>query len=341
MPKLPEPISLIDAALHNSDEYCPPIVTNDGNIPHVGHGRTLPLVDRWRPHYLDVSADAITDNHMRVYADSAEDVVRAIIAADNPEAAEHYSSLAAELENKLLDPPVNPVAEIGLPEDEIDLLLDEDADRTGIDELDDETQAAYEKYRAQVRDIESLQLAISDLLTGHADAFRVRAQQQVNAEAKESGLWSELSDSEREELEACADAGDAGRVPFGTPQPYEVTGIDGTTVESTRGVWTANVQLVCVRGDYAPYTPVPAPFSDATITGPDGELVAAPGEPNLSWIEVNTSEEYLDSLDRLGFVTIERHPFDAALPIMADVLAEKRDKDREVLRNEIAELSGN
>lgn len=77
------PITVEEAASLDPGQVAPPIVTVDGEHTTVGaaHGRVLPLIGNRRPYIYDVSLP----NKRRIYADTPEDVVAAMIGGEYPQ----------------------------------------------------------------------------------------------------------------------------------------------------------------------------------------------------------------------------------------------------------------
>lgn len=314
----------------------PPLVTSDGDHDEVGaaHGRVLPMVGRWRPYVVDVNATHLTGDGTRVYADAADDAVAVLVGGDAPAA---IAELHAARDGLGPDPAPEPT----LTRDELILVGADDADDdalAAVDELDPETQQAYDEYRAQRERLEVAQMRVAALLTDHATGVRVQLQQQLNTAAVDDGRWARLDEDERDELTACAATGEQGRRPFGIPEMVPFFDEDGEEAgEVARGEWRADVQLACLRTDYLPFTGTVAPLSVVAETGPGGSQFWAPGDPNLVWLNPANPAEYLQSLDSAGLVEVTERPVDHAVELMRPWLNEKRRRDLERAKAEGAD----
>lgn len=332
-PSTPFPTARLDELPQlDPTHIAPPLLTTDADQHDVGaaHGRVLPLIGQWRPYILDINASALTGLGVRVYADTAEDAVAAMLGGK-------VAAAIAELQASLADLGPDPAPETALTADDLLLIGDDDAveaDVATVPELDEETKASYALFQAQRDRVEVAQMQVAALLADHATGVRLRMQRQVNAGAVDSGQWGRLDEQEREELMACAADGEQGRRPFGIPE--EVPFVDDEDQESeqlvVRGEWRSDVPLVCVRTDYLPFTGAPAPLSVVTGYSADGSPFWAPGEPNLTWLDPSNPADYLTSLAEVGLVEIMERPVDHAMELMRPWLAEKRRRDLEQAR---------
>ncbi|PZT91599.1 MAG: hypothetical protein DI630_29315 [Gordonia sp. (in: high G+C Gram-positive bacteria)] len=306
----------------------PPLVTNDGHHDEIGaaHGRTLPMIGKWRPYVVDVNAAKLTGKGSRIYADTSDDAVAMLVGGDAPAA---IAELRAALDGLGVDPaPEAPPAPADLA-----MIGDDDAyddALAGVDELDPEAQQAYDEYRAQRERLETAQMQVAAVLTNHATGVRVQLQRQLNTEAVDDGRWALLDEDEREELTACAATGEQGRRPFGIPEMVPFFNEDGEeSGEVAQGEWRADVQMVCLRTDYLPFTGTVSPLSVVAGTAPDGSKFWVPGDPNLVWLDPANPADYLQSLADAGLVEVTERPVDHAVELMRPWLNEKRQRDLE------------
>ena len=306
----------------------PPLVTSDGHHDEIGaaHGRVLPMIGRWRPYVVDVNATKLAGKGTRIYADTADDAVAMLVGGDAPAAI-------AELRAARDDLGVDPAPEPPPTRDELLLIGADDADDEAlafVEELDPQTQQAYDEYRARRDRLEAAQMRVAALLTDHATGVRIRLQQQLNAAAVDDGRWERLDEDERDELTACAATGEQGRRPFGIPEMVPFFDEDGEEAgEVARGEWRADVPLVCLRTDYLPFTGTASPLSVVTGTAPTGAEFWVPGDPNLVWLNPADPADYLQSLADAGLVELTERPVDHAVELMRPWLREKQQRDLE------------
>lgn len=320
-------ISAAEAARHDSTKHTPPVVTHDGHIPHVGaaHGRTAPLIGLYRPYLLDVSADIITDNHLRVYADSAEDAIGIIVGGELPHV---WATLTAAM----ADLPQSPITE--------EVITDELYGSFGSDLINDQKlsaddQARYEAHLAGLETIKDLQVQVAGLLAAHADTVRCIMQQRINDAAKADGRWDKLSAEEQTELELAADSGPDGRFPVGIVDqvPFVIYDDEDDGLQMAAvGYWSADVPLVCNVGDYVPWgtTFAPAPFM---TRGDDDNAFLVPGTPNLLWLDIESPAQYLESLHKAGAVDMTFSPVMRPSELMRAFMEQHRQKTLEMLQD--------
>lgn len=312
--------------LLDPNQIAPPLVTRDSHHSEIGaaHGRILPMIGQWRPYVVDVNADTLAGHNTRIYADTADDAVAMLVGGQAPAA---IAELRAALDG--LGP--DPAPEAVPTPDDLLLIGGEDEYENALSEVDDldpDTQAAYDRYRAQRERLDAAQTQVAALLTDHATGVRVRLQQQLNAEAVDDGRWEQLNADEQDELAACAQTGQQGRRPFGIPELVPFFDEDGNQDgEIEQGEWRADVKLVCLRTDYLPFTGTVAPLSVVTATAADGSQFWAPGDPNLVWLNPANPADYLQSLADAGLVELTERPVDHAVELMRPWLAEKRQRD--------------
>lgn len=324
--------------LLDPDKITPPLVTNDGHHDEIGaaHGRILPMIGKWRPYVLDVNVTQLAGKGTRIYADTTDDAVAMLVGGDAPAA---IAEMRAALDNLGQDPAPETATTPG------DLLLlgaDEDNNDAlaSVDELDPETQQAYDAYRARRDRLQAAQMRVAAVLTDHATGVRLKLQNQINSTAVDAGQWARLDEDEREELTACAATGEQGRRPFGIPEAVPFFNEDGEMEgEVARGEWRADVQLVCLRTDYLPFTGTVSPLSVVTGTAPDGSQFWAPGDPNLVWLDPSNPEDYLQSLADAGVIELTERPVDHAVELMRPWLDEKRKRDLERAKAEASRQS--
>lgn len=321
-----EPIAMDDVVLLDPENVAPPTVSHDAHIAHVGsaHGRVIPLVGLYRPYIYDLGTDKITDNHLRIYADTADDAIGVL-------AGGHLPAVLADLADAVEALPSNP-AEIVTPDQDTLILLGDDADPE-VPELTEEQREQHAHYLEGMDRIDDLRVQVAGLIAGHADSVRCTAQAAINEEARLDGRWERLAEQERQHLVWAADASDEGLFPTGLPE--EMPLFDEANEESgvaIRGVWSADVPLVCNRGNYFPWNEVLPPESTVEVIDEEGDVYIKPGEPNLVWLEIASPQNYLDSLDAAGVVDLSIRPVDHPLDFMRPFLREKRQRDRAQLQ---------
>lgn len=322
------PITPDEAPFFDSTKLAPPAVSYDGHKKHIGaaHGRVAPLIGLYRPYLLDVGADKITDNHLRVYADSADDAIGVLVGDPLPQV---IAELAAAEESL----PESPLSEEVIDDDLYGAFGDELVVSTPLSE---EEQATYAAYLAGVDAIKDLRVQMAGLIAGHADGVRCVAQQEINAAAKKDGRWDALTDEERSELESAADAGPDGTFPVGVLEEVPFVHLERDESEPQlveRGVWSAQVPIVCNRGNYFPWGETLAPESMVTGESESGEQFLVPGDPNIVWLEIDSPSEYLDSLEAAGLVDVATFPVLRPNDFMRPFMEEHRVKTLRRLRD--------
>lgn len=259
--------------VHPDKDLVPPLVTHDGHVSAVGtaHGRTIPVVGRTRATRLDVSFDRLTDDHTRVYADHADDVLAVL-------GGEEYQARITRLRQL----------------------------RSTFDQaVQDGVGADNDAELAHQSDVLNLELA---LLRGNiAHQARCVAQQIINTAARANGTWGTLTDEERSILERSTNVN--GPAPVGVPEPMQVEDGEGNLVEIMRGTWTAEVPLVVNNADYLPWGRVAPVYSELRLTLPDGTVVADNvSDLNVRRIRVDSADDMLQDLDTLGVVEMTVRP---------------------------------
>lgn len=319
------PIAADEVVLLDPELTAPPTITHDASHGHVGaaHGRVIPLVGLYRPYIYDLAANKITDNDLRIYADTAEDAIGVLVGAQLPQVLAELASVEASL-------PANP-AEVDIL-DQASLLLLGDEAAADAPPMTDEQNEAHGQYLEALDRHDDLRVQAAGLIGGHADSVRCKAQAEINAAARQDGRWDKLTEEERQHLEWAADIGPDGRFPTGLPQMVPFFNDDGEESGTVmRGVWEADVPLVCNRGNYFPWNEALPPESMAEAEDEDGDAYLVPGEPNLVWLNIDSPQDYLDSLVAAGLVDLETRPVDHPLEFMRPFLREKRERDRATL----------
>jgi len=319
------PIAADEVVLLDPELTASPTITHDADQGHVGaaHGRVIPLVGLYRPYIYDLAADKITDDNLRIYADTADDAIAVLVGGPLPQVLADLTAATEAL-------PTNP-AEGDLLDETSLLLLGEDADEVAAPLTEDEFQA-HGRYLQALDRHDDLRIQVAGLIAGHADMVRCTAQAEINAAARQDGRWDRLTDDERQHLEMAADAGPDGRFPTGLPQMVPFFNDDGEESGTVmRGVWDAEVPLVCNRGNYFPWNEVLPPESMVAAEDDEGETYIVPGEPNLVWLDIDSPQVYLDSLVAAGVVNLTTRPVDHPLEFMRPFLREKRERDRATL----------
>lgn len=293
------PITREDAATRNPTQPAPPLLTDDGHTQAVGeaHGRVLPLIGGVRPYLYDVAFDGTR----RVYADTINEVMGIVLGG-------RYAELAAQLIELDATLPPAPPAPYEAAVDEIDALLIGDGP-TADPAVTEADLAAFDAYGSAVEARNRVLYEMALIRRQHADLTRVALQAQINADARDSGGWDQLSERETAELTAAADL--EGTAPAGIIEEVPiVTNIDGavsvTNVE--RGVWMADTRLVVNTGDYTPWTSIPFPHSGLIRLDDDGEECEVPTRSNLVILDIDTDEDYLQSLADTGVIKLRVWP---------------------------------
>lgn len=298
MPDQPIPtITVDDARNHDPRRNAPPVITSDGHVQAVGeaHGRIAPLVGNYRPYIYDVALD----DGRRIYADTVDDVLAVMLGA-------HYGAVTQALWQADADAPAAPEESTSHVASDLDWETPIDTEETaGSDDL-----AAFEAHMAATQKITRYHVELAGIRYQHADRARVSLQQKVNAEARASGAWDQLTAEQRTQLATAADT--EGKAPAGvlTERPTMTEDDDGFPHADTitRGVWFADVPLVVNTGDYAPWTDLPFPESALIRTDPSGEQIEMGTHQNLVILRVDTPDDYLSSLADAGVITLAVSP---------------------------------
>jgi hypothetical protein len=289
------PITRDEAAAWNPSQPAPPLLTDDGHTQAVGeaHGRILPLIGGVRPYLYDVAFDGTR----RVYADTINEAMALVLGG-------RYRDLAAQLiELDATLPPAPPAPYEGAV-DEIDALLMGDGPTASPPATADDL-AAFDTYRSAVEARNRVLYEMALIRRQHADLTRVTLQAKINADARASGGWDQLSEKETAELTAAADP--AGTSPAGIIEEVPiVTNGGGSNIE--RGVWMADTRLVVNTGDYTPWTSIPFPHSGLIRPDDDGQECEVPTRSNLVILDIDTDEDYLQSLADTGVVKLRVWP---------------------------------
>lgn len=319
------PIAADEVVLLDPELTAPPTITHDADQGHVGaaHGRVIPLVGLYRPYIYDLAASKVADDNLRIYADTADDAIAVLVGAQLPQVLAEL----AVAEDAL---PTNPAEADPLDQTSL-LLLGEEA-AADAPPMTEEEHQAHGRYLEALDRHDDLRIQVAGLIAGHADSVRCKAQAEINAAARQDGRWDNLTADERQHLELAADIGPDGRFPTGLPQMVPFFTDDGEENGTVmRGVWEADVPLVCNRGNYFPWNEVLPPESMAAAEDEEGEAYIVPGEPNLVWLDIDSPQEYLDSLVAAGMVDLATRPVDHPLEFMRPFLREKRERDRAAL----------
>lgn len=276
--------------LHPDDDYVPPLVTDDGDVAAIGtaHGRTIPVVGSTRPPVYDVSLHPLDGGKTRIYADDPDDVLAMVCGEDYQQQLMLCRDLITEYN------------ELGDGEDTAEQRRD--------------LRAAF--------DAESTFLGMIRGAFGHV--ARASAQARVNTTAKENGLWEQLTAQEQQILTDAADP-NSQKAPIGVVGEAQFPDPDnpGMLFTGTRGYWTADVDLVLNEADYYPWTPIPGPLSEVTITDDDGNrFVDNTSDLNLKYIRVATAQDMLDDLEALDVITMKMRPVVPVDPIYREVYEE-------------------
>lgn len=293
------PITREEAAAWNPSQPAPPLLTDDGHTQAVGeaHGRVLPLIGGVRPYLYDVAFDGTR----RVYADTINEALGVVLGG-------RYGELAAQLIQLDATLPPAPAAPYEGAVDEIDALLMGDRP-TATPAVTADDLAAFDTYKSAVEARNRVLYEMALIRRQHADHTRVALQAQINADARTSGGWDQLSERETAELTAAADL--AGTSPAGLIEEVPIvtnTG-DAVTVSSVeRGVWMADTRLVVNTGDYTPWTEIPFPHSGLIRPDDDGQECEVPTRSNLVILDIDTDEDYLQSLADTGVVKLRVWP---------------------------------
>lgn len=257
--------------IHPDTGHIPPLITHDGHIHAVGtaHGRTIPVVCSTRPPVFDVSFDRVLPDHIRVYADYAEDVLAAVCGPDYQERLARLYGIQREY-NDLDD----------AEKDKRRLVLLDESDRINAE--------------------------LTYLRSDFAHQARLVAQAIINDAAKKDGSWDELSDREREVLDRAATS--IASAPVGIVDEMLFANPNGELFTGNRGVWRANVPLVVNDGDYYPYTTVPTVYFEATLVIEGRKYSDNVSDLNARHIRVDSADNLLEDLDALGAITSTIRP---------------------------------
>lgn len=259
--------------VHPDSSTIPPLVTHDGNVSAVGtaHGRTIPVVGATRPPRMDVSFDRITDDHTRIYADHADDVLAVMCGPEYQSRITRLRELRGMFDTATVDP---------------DSAVD---------------------VSALERESDRLNYGLGLLRGNIAHQGRCVAQGIINDAARSDGTWATLTDEERTILERST--GVDNPAPVGILAQMQAEGEDGDLVEITRGTWTADVPLVVNNADYLPWASVVPVYSEARINLPDGTpAVDNTSDLNVRRIRVADADDLLQDLADLNVVDMTVRP---------------------------------
>ncbi|MGB3675973.1 MAG: hypothetical protein WA988_16195 [Candidatus Nanopelagicales bacterium] len=294
------PITREEAATRDPAATAPPLITDDGHTQAVGeaHGRMLPLIGGSRPYLYDVAVGGSG----RVYADTVNDAMAMYLGG-------RYAELAAELSDLDRTLPARPALSYEAPIDDVDAVLLSD-----LDDLTDEvSEAELDRFSAldeAVTRRNRLLYEMALIRRQHADQVRIDLQARINDEARADGTWDQLSHAEQTELTASADP--HGTSPAGVIEevPTVRTTSAGTAepVLFERGTWFATTSLVVNTGDYTPWTDIPFVHSALILPDQDGVDCEVPTRSNLVILDIDTDEDYLQSLAAAGVVKLRVWP---------------------------------
>lgn len=259
--------------VHPDTSLTPPLVTHDGHVSAVGtaHGRTIPVVGATRPPRMDVSFDKLTDDHTRIYADHADDVLAVMCGPE-------YQSRITRLRE-----------------------LRETFDNAVLDENSTVDVAALE------RESDKLNYALGLLRGNIAHQGRCLAQQAINDEARANGTWDSLTDEERSILERSTSVDNPA--PVGILAQMQAQDDEGNLVDIIRGTWTADVALVVNNADYLPWARVAPIYSEARVPLPGGQVaVDNTSDLNVRRIRIDDADDLLQDLADLGVVDMTIRP---------------------------------
>lgn len=257
--------------VHPDTGHIPPLITHDGHIHAVGtaHGRTIPVVCSTRPPVFDVSFDRVLPEHIRVYADYAEDVLAAVCGVDYQERLARLYAIQEEYSG-----------------------------------LDDETKA--KRRIAMLDESDRLNAQLTYLRSDFAHQARLVAQGIINDAAKKDGRWDDLSDRERDVLDRAEHS--IATAPVGIVDEMMFANANGELIAGNRGSWRADVPLVVNDGDYYPYTTVPTVYFEATLVIGGQEYSDNVSDLNARHIRVDSADNLLEDLDALGAITSTIRP---------------------------------
>lgn len=257
--------------IHPDTGHIPPLITHDGHIPAVGtaHGRTIPVVCSTRPPVFDVSFDLVLPDHIRVYADHAEDVLAAVCGDDYQQA----------------------VARLYDIQDEYDHLTEQEKADCRLAMLDES-----DRLNAQ----------LAYLRSDFAHQARLVAQEIINTEAKQDGRWERLSAQGQDILDQAATS--IATAPVGVVSEMMFANDQGEVFTGSRGSWRADVPLVVNDGDYHPYTSVPPVYFEATLIIDGRTYADNVSDLNARHIRVDSADNLLEDLDALGAITTTIRP---------------------------------
>lgn len=268
-------ITVAEAQQRRADAWAPPVVVaNDPSADDVGAEHGRVLPLVGAVRPY-VYDVSFAGGRRRVYADDPLDVIAVMLGEPYQNAAQQYRTAVA-----------------GLVEQELELTPE---------------RSASDPQRTE---------ALSEMLLlrhVHADGLRVQLQQQINERARRDGLWAQLDEEERGELERAADP-DGGGYPVGVLYDTNVVDDEGQDGMAQRGYWSSTVRLVINTGDYVPYTDVVEPESDQ-VQDVDGYTIVVPGDPNFVRLDVTDDDSYLQSLENAGVVTVTTRQVDQPDPI--------------------------
>ncbi|MFC0313594.1 hypothetical protein ACFQNE_02980 [Gordonia phosphorivorans] len=255
------------------------------------HGRVLPLVGNTRPYMYDV---AIVGTDSRIYADRLTDILCVLIGEEYQQNVEALNALG-----------VFETTDIGSEPGLGDILPMELA--TSADEPADTGPSLAQSQAYQ--QAQSLLYDLGLLRTAFAENLRVDLQAAINADAVADGSWLELTDAEREELVLSATRG--GGFPIGIPGEIAVwdeTADPPAMVPVVRPEWRSAIRLVINTGNYLPWTPAPFIESLRTAVDTEGITFEYPTSENVVLLDVNTEEEFIESLIAINYLTMATRP---------------------------------
>jgi hypothetical protein len=294
------PISREEAATRDPAETAPPLTTEDGHTQAVGeaHGRMLPLVGGSRPYLYDLAFGESS----RVYADTVNDAMAIYLGG-------RYAELAAELTHLDGTLPAQPAVPYETPIDDVDAVLLGDLGEV-VDVVSDADVARFAAIDEAVTRRKRVLYEMALIRRQHADHIRIDLQARINDAARADGTWDLLSDAEQSELTASADP--QGTSPAGVIEevPTVRTTKTGTTEQDVfeRGTWFSSTHLVVNTGDYTPWTDIPFVHSALILPDQDGADCEVPTRSNLVILDIDTDEDYLQSLAAAGVVKLRVWP---------------------------------